>query len=431
MKTDVMTSGASLLVVCHAWYGDVIGGSFRLASEFAEDLAAAGYDLHYVCCAPDDPADRPECEQINGVTIDRYPPPAAGAGPMSRMRHHIGRTRAIVARICEQHRVAAVSGHSPLQFLGAARGVPRGSAFLNYTVHSPFDDEVAANARGAGILSKLTRWPAVRAARWIDRRNCTLADRVQCDSQYTLDTLQRKYPREVDQKGCVAPGWVDYDRFSAAGDRALARRALGKEWQSDLPVFFTLRRLEARMGLDTLIAAAAVVRDRGHGFRVLIGGGGSLRPTLEQQVRDCRLTEQVQFLGRVPEAHLATCYAAADCFVLPTRALECFGLIVLESFAAGTPVIASRAAAIPEIAGRQGPGWDFEPGNVPELADRLTAYLEGRLLPTVDLRGIAREYDRPRVFERWQRLLVGDGSADRDHARSTRAVAMSPVVQNL
>ncbi len=51
------------LVVDHAWYGDVIGGSFRLASEFAEDLAAAGHWVDYVCCAPDDRPDGPACSK--------------------------------------------------------------------------------------------------------------------------------------------------------------------------------------------------------------------------------------------------------------------------------------------------------------------------------------------------------------------------------
>jgi glycosyltransferase involved in cell wall biosynthesis len=184
-------------------------------------------------------------------------------------------------------------------------------------------------------------------ARSIDRRNCRVADRVQCDSQYTLDTLQQKYPRQIGDKGCVAPGWVDYARFASAGSREQARHSLGPTWESEVPVLFTLRRLEARMGLDTLIEAAALVRDRGHNFRVLIGGSGSLRESLTGLIRERRLTDRISLLGRVPEADLPACYAAADCFVLPTRALECFGLIVLEAFAAGTPVIASNAAAIP------------------------------------------------------------------------------------
>ena len=104
------------------------------------------------------------------------------------------------------------------------------------------------------------------------------------------------------------------------------------------------------MGLDTLIDAVDRVANHSPPFRVLIGGDGSLRPNLEKRVRDLRRESTVKFLGRLAESQIPLCYAAADCFILPTRALECFGLIVLESFAAGTPVIAARVAAIPELA---------------------------------------------------------------------------------
>ena len=68
----------------------------------------------------------------------------------------------------------------------------------------------------------------------------------------------------------------------------------------------------------------------------------------------------------------------------------------------------------------------------PALAD--TAPLKELIARYIDhamLVKIAREYDRPRVFEHWQRLLARDCSADRDHVRSARAVAMSPVGRNL
>lgn len=412
MQRSSMSAPDSILVIAHAWYGDVIGGAFRLASEFAEDLAAAGYDVHYVCCAPAVRAEYPERERIRGVTVHRYPPPRTSAGPLRRLFYHMDQTGNVVRGISNSRRVVAVSGHSPLQFLGAL-GQVRSDAFLNYTVHSPFDDEMQAHAPSTSVLRAAVRWPAVWSARRVDHENCAKADRVQCDSQYTLDALRGKHGRQIGTKGCVAPGWVDYAKFSAAGDRGAARRALGPAWSADAPVFFTLRRLEARMGLDTLIDAAALVRDRGRAFRVLIGGSGAQREQLQRQVHERRLDGTVEFLGRIPEADLAACYAAADCFVLPTRALECFGLIVLEAFAAGTPVIASRAAAIPEIASRQGPGWDFMPGDAVGLADRMEALLVGRLRPSTDLRAIAREYDRPRVFEQWRELLVGAGDTRR------------------
>lgn len=394
-----------VLVISHAWYGDMIGGAFRLASEFAEDLAAAGAAVDYVCCAPSEGGPFSETEHRGQLTLHRYQALRRRSWPVGRLLHHCQETARIVERLMSTSAYDAVSGHSPLQSYGAFRAARRRQprAFLNYTVHSPFDDELQANVKW-----RFAAAPLVRTARWIDQQNCGLADCVQADSQYTLGVLTRKYPRQVANKGCVLPGWVDYDHFSTSGGRAVARQRLGPLWQTEAPLFFTLRRLEARMGLDTLIEAAARVRDRGLSLRVLIGGGGALKASLEQLVRDRNLTDCVHLIGRVSESDLPACYAAADCFVLPTRALECFGLIVLEAFAAGTPVIASRAAAIPELADRQGPGWDFEPGDVDGLARRLEAFARGELRPTCDLLEIARQFDRPAVFRQWSRRLSVD-----------------------
>jgi glycosyltransferase involved in cell wall biosynthesis len=294
-----------------------------------------------------------------------------------------------------------------LQFLGAARQL-RGAAFKTFLVHSPLDDELLANTSGrAGAWRRLTS----RLGRWVDARCVAWADRIQTASCYTLESMIEKHGSTVRNKGVVAPGWVDADRFRPIADRAGTRRQLGGPWDTDLPIFFTLRRHEARMGLDTLIDAVDRRARTARPFRVLIGGDGSLRSQLEQRVRELRLEGTIRFLGRLAEQDIPLCYAAADCFVLPTRALECFGLIVLESFAAGTPVIAARVAAIPELAQIQGDDWLFEPGNSALLAQRMEAFLAGTLAPRGNIRAFAERFHRPRVLEKWSRLLLHSNSS--------------------
>ncbi|MFV0444367.1 MAG: glycosyltransferase family 4 protein [Planctomycetaceae bacterium] len=400
-----------ILIACHAWYGDVIGGSFRLASEFAEDLAASGHAVDYLCCMPPGDGRYLQREEHRGVLVHRYPPPPPTTSRWGRMRWHVRESARLVREIANEHTVDALSGHSPLQFLGAASGSLKSGAFRSYVVHSPFDDELATQSatRSQSIFASL----AFRAARWVDRRCIRLADEVQTDSQYTLDVLRSRHRRALQSKGVVAPGWVDAGTFTPVFDRRELRSQLGPEWTADGPVFFTLRRLEPRMGLDTLVAAAVRLRKSGEKFRVLIGGSGSLREELESQVAEHGLGDAVRFLGRIPEADLPRCYAAADCFVLPTRSLECFGLIVLEAFAAGTPVIASDAAAIPELAAIQGREWLFPAGDAAALADRMQDFLAGRLPLDVNVRSFAERYDRPLITAHWESLLSMDACCER------------------
>ncbi len=409
-STTGQTEHAHLLVAAHAWYGDTIGGSFRLASEFAQYAALRGYRVTYVCC--NTTGNRPPQEDVDGVTVRRYRPPNGRVTGLGRLRYHVAQVKQLVQTVAAQQPVDAVSGHTPLQFLGAARALSGDSVFKSYVVHSPFDDELTSNA--AGSRPSVGRRLAGAAAWWVEGRNVRLADRVQTDSEYTMRVMTRKHGRLVRHKGIVAPGWVDCNCFQPISDRHTARQSLGAHWVTDLPVFFTLRRLEARMGLDTLVRACAKLAADGLRFRTLIGGGGSLETQLQQMIDDAGLSDHVRLLGRLPEQQLATAYAAADCFVLPTRALECFGLIVLESFACRTPVIASSAAAIPELAERQGVDWMFEPGDVDQLAGRMRAFIERSLKPSVDLRRIAMEFDKPVVLDRWEQLLApGAGGGSR------------------
>jgi glycosyltransferase involved in cell wall biosynthesis len=396
---------AHVVVACHAWYGDTIGGSFRLASEFAEHLAEQGHQVSYLCCAKDSGYDGPLREMVRGVDVVRYRPSAKTMGRLSRLRFHLRESRKLATMLQKERPVQFLSGHSPLQALGAIQALKRGTVHSNYTVHSPFDDELLSNAPGGhpGFAQQM----AALVARRVDRRNCRLANQVQCDSRYTLSVMTNRHRKAVGNKGLVAPGWVESNRFVPATDRSATRVALDEHWSTDCPVFFTLRRLQNRMGLETLVDACQLLAQRGLKFRTLIGGGGPLRESLQERIHSAGIEESVRLLGRLPEEQLADCYAAADCFVLPTKALECFGLIVLEAFACHTPVIASNVAAIPELAERQGGEWMFEPGDVEQLADRMHAFAEQRMKPTVDLRAVAMEYDKPKVLAEWERVLLG------------------------
>ena len=76
-----------------------------------------------------------------------------------------------------------------------------------------------------------------------------------------------------------------------------------------------------------------------------------MKESLRAMVKDYDLDGAVKFLGRVSEEDLPRYYQAADFFVLPTRELEGFGLVILEAMACGTPVLGTPIGAIPETVG--------------------------------------------------------------------------------
>src|SRR5207245_2572830 len=163
---------------------------------------------------------------------------------------------------------------------------------------------------------------------------------------FSADQLWKLYavPREriVRIRGAAAT-----DRFTPAPDRGAIRGELGLS--ADRAIVLTVRNLEARMGLDNLLGAMAVLKVRRPSALLLIGGAGSLRGALEAQSQALGLSEHVKFLGFVPDAELPRYYQAADVFVLPTRELEGFGLVTVEALACGTPVLGTPVGATPEI----------------------------------------------------------------------------------
>ena len=138
-------------------------------------------------------------------------------------------------------------------------------------------------------------------------------------SNFTAQRIAELYGPGAAHKTVVAPGWVDDERFRPHADVTAIRSTLGPAWQTAAPVFFTVRRLEPRMGLEQLIEAAKILRARNEPFRLMIGGSGSLESRLQQLVHDAGLKSSVFLLGRLSDEDLPRSFAAADCFVLPTR----------------------------------------------------------------------------------------------------------------
>ncbi len=165
-------------------------------------------------------------------------------------------------------------------------------------------------------------------------------------SQTFRDILHREY-RVPLEKIHIIPGGVDIDRFNINLSRTEARQQLC--WHQDRPIIFCIRRLAKRMGLENLITAMAQVRDRFPDVLLYIAGKGALADTLKTKITELQLTNNVKLLGYISDEQLPLCYRAANFSIVPTIALEGFGLIVIESLASGTPVLGTPIGGIPEI----------------------------------------------------------------------------------
>jgi glycogen(starch) synthase len=239
-------------------------------------------------------------------------------------------------------------------FGGPARALP-----LVVHFHGPWAEESRGEGGGpvaAGAKAALERF--------VYRR----ADRLVVLSEAFAAVLRESFGVSPDRIR-VVPGGVDCGRFDLGVSRHDARARLG--WPTDRPIVLTVRRLVRRMGLEDLVDAAERLRGRVPDALVLIAGTGPLRDELAAQVAARGLTDQVRLLGFLADADLPLAYRAADVSVVPSIALEGFGLTAAESLAAGTPVLVTRVGGLPEVVGALSDRLILPPRSPPALAAAL------------------------------------------------------------
>ncbi|MDB5693145.1 MAG: hypothetical protein JWO81_2208 [Alphaproteobacteria bacterium] len=101
-------------------------------------------------------------------------------------------------------------------------------------------------------------------------------------------------------------------------------------------------------GIDTLLAALALLRRQGREVILRIAGTGRLTGSVAAAIARFELGGSVVLLGRLGHAELIREMEACDLFVLPSRT-EGLPRAIIEAMARGTPVVASAVGGIPEL----------------------------------------------------------------------------------
>jgi glycosyltransferase involved in cell wall biosynthesis len=164
------------------------------------------------------------------------------------------------------------------------------------------------------------------------------------------------------------------------------------------------------MGLSQLVASVGVLRQRVPNVLVLIAGQGPLEAELHTQIQRAGLEEHCQLAGFIGEDDLPSAYRAADLTVVPSVALEGYGLIVPESLAAGTPALVTPVGGLPETVEGLSDALVLVEASAPAIAQGLGDALTGVVpLPTADeCRAYARRRNDWRVVaEQVRRVYAG------------------------
>lgn len=337
------------LVVAEFCFLDVPGGAHRVAWDIAKLMRDRGHAVTLFCYRNSDQTTDGIAE-LEGIRVVRFSKTELPGWDPRRLHAIIDSAATACTRWLADRRFDVVHVHTPLVGLGVARALSSqeaNSPLYVYTVHSPLvmEQEITWRSQGwTGHLKLLLGRGMLAAA---ERRMLQLAGRIHTLSEYTRTKLDEAYG--VGHRIRVIPHWCTRVRTGDGVSKAEARKTLG--WPTEARVFFTVRGMGPRYGLDVAIRALAPLLAE-HDAYFYLAGDGPMRRELEDLAIGLEggrgSAARIRFLGRISDDELELAYQAADLFILPTLALECFGLITIEAFAFGCPVLSTDAGAIPE-----------------------------------------------------------------------------------
>ncbi len=340
------------------WFTEQPGGLNRVYAHLVSELAAMGVETYGLV------AGTPDVERASGGLARAF---ARGNAPL--VKRLLGVRRAALPWLRTHESSAVIVSHfaqHALPLLDVTRRNP-------FVVHfqGPWGRE--SRLEGDSLLSMLAKEVVERS---VYRR----ADAAIVLSNAFADILAVRFGVQRDRIH-VIPGGVEYSRFAIVRARADCRAELN--WPTDRPIVLCVRRLVRRVGVDVLIDAVVEIRRRVPDVLILIAGKGAMRDELDEKIAALGLGDTVRLLGFIPDELLPVAYRAADLSVVPSTALEGFGLITVESLAAGTPCIVTPVGGLAGIVTPFAPQLVAQSTSAAHIADTISGALLGELaMPT-------------------------------------------------
>ena len=245
-----------------------------------------------------------------------------------------------------------------------------------------------------------------RVVVWSDRATGALADVVVA---YTDDYARHsRFLSRLLPKVRVIPPPVEVDSPDPGEAETFRAR-----WNPDgAPVVGMAARLATEKGVEVLLRALPVVREKLPGVRVLYAGqhegvlGESayrerLRPLLERE------SGFWSFLGVLSAREMSLFFSTIDALVVPSlNSTESFGLVQVEAMLRGTPSIASALPGVRQPVLMTGMGEVFPVGDAGALAEALVRVLTNRTAYVRPVEEIEALFSSEKTAERYEELFA-------------------------
>jgi glycosyltransferase involved in cell wall biosynthesis len=207
------------------------------------------------------------------------------------------------------------------------------------------------------------------------RRQLRGATLVLCISEVFREHLIRDYGLSRERTAVVANP-VRVDRFEA-----------GENPPGDPPTVIVLGRVATGKGLESVVALARLMLERGVAIRFRVVGGTSVWSDYTKLLDELP-PENSEYVGAVASTEVPGELSGSDVLLQASR-YEAFALTVAEALSAGVPVVATSEVGATERVDRRVAAVTA-PGDVEGMADAVIAMLERLRSDPVGTRRLAR-----------------------------------------
>lgn len=320
------------IVMLNVFYYPYQGGTEEHLRHVSEGLVQKGYDVSVVCCQS--PGTKPGLEVINGVKVIRVKafilkntpaliPPPVPIAP--------GLLDAIIDEV-QGADIVHIHNRFFFSFLDIKKLKRKYKCKFAITLH---------NAKPHGI-EPLTDVLGGAYDDLVGSRIISACDLVAAVSK---DTLKTTCPKGYRGKKAIFYNAVDTSYFKLDADGAKFRAKLKIE---DKKVILFVGRLMPQKGIEYLIDAMPLVKQKVPNAHLVVHGWGPLLKTLQKRATQVDKGSITVLFDPDFNKDRRQIFASCDVFCAPSL-WEPFGLVLIEAMACGKPIVSSKVGGIPEI----------------------------------------------------------------------------------
>ncbi len=325
------------------------GGSGIVGSELGRELSERGHTVHFISYAlPTRLCRLNDRLQFHQVDVFDY--------PLFEFPPYDLALASKIVEVAETHQLDVLHMHYAIPHATAAylaREMYKPKRYLPFVTTLHGTDITLVGSRKSFLP--------------ITRFSIAQSDAVTAISQYLADETCRIFGNSLVE---VIPNFINAEEYRRRENEAL-RASLapnGEKLLMHVSNFRPVKRIA-----DCIHTLARIRKQADHlRARLVMCGDGPERDGAEALAREYGLTDDVLFVGQVP--NIGDFLSIADLLLVPSET-ESFGLAALEAMACEAAVIATRVGGLPEVVRDGETGFLVELGDITAMAERAIEIL--------------------------------------------------------